>query len=1367
MSHSSGDVTPSLRHPATSDWSEAHCHTVLESIPLGVALVTPDLEVIAANQCLRKWFPRTDPQGAAACYLCKDPPKDAPCPGCPAVATFADGLVHEHIEEMVIDGRPSTLRVISAPVRDAGGKIVAASVILEDVTSQMADTETLRRLDAEKQLILSTMDAILIVLDGEGRVVVWNPAAAKVFGVAAEGTVGKRLAECGLSWDYERLCPLLRDSRETGASRRIEDLRFTRPSGEGGGLGLTIAPMSDGAGAAAGTLMIGRDVTERNVAEKVLQESERWHRNLLDAAPDMLWEVDLEGNFVYASPQTRKIFGYAPEELLGKSLFHLVPPDALERTGAQFYGQMQAGAPLYTVETDGLRKDGGRIVIEVRSVPCHDGAGNVTGFQGVTRDVTERRQAQEAQERIARRQVRLSALQQELLGPAPLDEKLKKITDVVVEIFDADLSRIWLTRKADRCESGCVHAKVTEGPDVCRHRDRCLHLKASSGRYTHLDGDVHCRVPFGYHRLGPKAGRTETKFLTNDATHDPRVRDHQWAADLGLVSFAGYHLRPPEGDVLGVMALFSRHPISAEDDALLEIIGHTASQVVRQAEVEAALRAKQEQNRAVLLTAMDGFWLADTQGRLLEVNDAYCRMSGYSERELRSMRIQDLEGSETPEDASAHFQKIMARGEDRFESRHRRKDGTVFDVEVSVQYRPTEGGRFVVFLRDISARKLAEAALRESEERYRSLVEHMDLGVTLISKDFRVIMTNPAQGRLFDRTPESFVGKECFREFEGRDQRCPHCPGVVAIRTGKPAMVETVGKRVDGTAVPVMVRAFPIFEPNGEPKGFIEVVEDISARKQAEAALRKSEAQYRVLVENIGIGVNLIGKDHTVLMTNSATNRMAHKTSAEMVGRKCFREIGGLGKPCSHCPGSRAMATKLPTETETEVTQDDGSRQVLRIRAFPFFEPDGEAGGFIEVVEDVTERRRSDERLKESQKRFQDLALISGDYIWEVDTQGKYTLALGNVESILGYKPEELIGKTVFDLMPEDEARRMLEPFTRIAAEKKPIVDMENWNVTKDGRRVLLLTNAVPMLDGAGNLLGYRGMDRDITGRKNMEQQLLEAQKLDAIGRLASGIAHEINTPTQYIGDNVRFLHETLPGLVGLIEKVKARLADGGLAPEARSELLEAFRAADTDYLAVQVPKAIEQSLEGIRHVSRIVGAMKDFSHPPTTRKTLVAVNHALDTTIAISRNEWKYVADVVTNFEPSLPAVPGLPAELNQVFLNILVNAAHAIEDAVGKDSGRKGTITVATRSEDGWVEVRVSDTGTGIPRGVRGKVFEPFFTTKEIGRGTGQGLPIARSVVVEKHGGTLTFETEEGKGTTFIIRLPRAEPAPSKEKK
>jgi signal transduction histidine kinase len=310
-----------------------------------------------------------------------------------------------------------------------------------------------------------------------------------------------------------------------------------------------------------------------------------------------------------------------------------------------------------------------------------------------------------------------------------------------------------------------------------------------------------------------------------------------------------------------------------------------------------------------------------------------------------------------------------------------------------------------------------------------------------------------------------------------------------------------------------------------------------------------------------------------------------------------------------------------------------------------------------------------------------------------------------------------------------------------------------------DGGRRLLGLTITPVCMADESLTKLLVVGADITNRRTMEAQLREAQKLESIGQLAAGIAHEINTPTQYIGDNVRFLKDAFQDLKNLMANYERLLlaAQGNGPPGEDAEGISAtIDKSDLGFLIEEIPKAIDQSLEGVTRVSAIVGAMKEFSHPGTTDKTPLDMNHAIQSTITVSRNEWKYVADMETDFDPSLPLVSCLPGEINQVILNLIVNAAHAIGDVARKGGRQRGTITVRTRRCAEWAEIRIEDTGTGIPVEARTRVFDPFFTTKEVGKGTGQGLAIARSVVVGKHGGSLHFETEEGKGTAFIIRLP-----------
>jgi PAS domain S-box-containing protein len=401
--------------------------------------------------------------------------------------------------------------------------------------------------------------------------------------------------------------------------------------------------------------------------------------------------------------------------------------------------------------------------------------------------------------------------------------------------------------------------------------------------------------------------------------------------------------------------------------------------------------------------------------------------------------------------------------------------------------------------------KRAEEALRESEEHYRSMVESIDIGLNLIDCDHNMIMVNAAQGRHFNKSPHEMIGKKCFRELEKRDAVCPHCPGVQAIATGRPAEVETHGVRDDGSHFNVRLRAFPIFGQDGTVRGFVEIGQDITERrkaeakrKQAEEALRDRNALMDALMDNIPDSIYFKDRQCRLIRISrkmmqdlelSEMSQAIGKTDMELFGEKFGRKtlaedqrIIATGEPIISLIESRRLENgQINWALTTKVPLRDASDQIV---------------GLMGITREINELMRAEEALRESEKRFKDIAQSSADWIWEVNKEGRYTSASGKVHQILGYEPEELIGKTPFELMPEDEAKRVGEAFEKIASRKKPIVDLENWNLTKDGERVCLLTNGVPILDEEGDLQGYRGVDKDITERKRAEEALAHERDL-------------------------------------------------------------------------------------------------------------------------------------------------------------------------------------------------------------------------------------------------------------------------------
>ncbi len=312
---------------------------------------------------------------------------------------------------------------------------------------------------------------------------------------------------------------------------------------------------------------------------------------------------------------------------------------------------------------------------------------------------------------------------------------------------------------------------------------------------------------------------------------------------------------------------------------------------------------------------------------------------------------------------------------------------------------------------------------------------------------------------------------------------------------------------------------------------------------------------------------------------------------------------------------------------------------------------------------------------------------------------------------------------------------------------------------TDEGKRWLGMT--IQSLSGQHTTSSeYLISATDTTTHRILEDQLRQVHKLNAIGQLAAGIAHEINSPAQFIGDNLSFIKDSWRKLAEVVQagqSLRRTISEGTICPTLLEAHDAAVEKADLKYVIEELPDAIDQACDGIHRIAGIVNAMKEFSHPGSQKKTLLDVNHCIGTTVALARNEWKYVAEVFTDFDPQLPHLACHASELSQVLLNLIVNAGHAISERKATDpSFVCGRIDILTHHRDEEVEIRIQDNGCGILASISERVFEPFFTTKDVGRGTGQGLAIAHSIIVNKHGGSLWFESPLGGGTCFIIRIP-----------
>jgi len=536
----------------------------------------------------------------------------------------------------------------------------------------------------------------------------------------------------------------------------------------------------------------------------------------------------------------------------------------------------------------------------------------------------------------------------------------------------------------------------------------------------------------------------------------------------------------------------------------------------------------------------------------------------------------------------------------------------------------------------------------------------------------------------------------------------------------------------------------------------------ISSREMRELNSRLAAERDRLsqTVVSMADGLCVLDKHGQVEIANPAAERLLGFELGGLAG-KDFADVVSGGWPAEKERRGPLLQLRAAIRSGEPCRHDD-ARFMTRDRAWlpvsfaltPINAAPSDDGGVINFS-DIRKRKAAAEALRESESTFRAIFESAGLGMVRLDLDGHIADCNRTLSEMLGRDRLSLVGQSIFAYMHSDEAVNAREGFEKNKLSEGGGTQVERRYARLDGSTIWAM-QTVSFVRDRDRLPSFAiGVVENITARKHLELSLRQAQKLEAVGQLASGIAHEINTPVQFVSDSVHFARDAVAELLGVLARYRAfRVAAAASLPDLAVELVAAEEAADLDYVAEQLPKALDRALDGLQRVATLVLGMKAFAHPDQKDKSPADLNYAIRTTLTIARNEYKYVADVETEFG-ELPPIVCHIGELNQVFLNILVNAAHAIGDVVA-GTEVKGRITVRTWREGDSVFVSFTDTGSGIPEAVRHRVFDPFFTTKEVGQGTGQGLAIARAVIVDKHEGELTFETEVGRGTTFVIRLP-----------
>ena len=910
----------------------------------------------------------------------------------------------------------------------------------------------------------------------------------------------------------------------------------------------------------------------RKQTEDVLRESQNYYRTLIQNLPPKIFLKDKNSVYLSCNENFSRDLKMMPAEITGKTDYDFYPRKLAERYRANDKKIMESGKPEDIEEK--YNQDGMEMIIHKIKTPVKDEEGKVIGILGIFWDITERKHADEE---LKKYRVHLEELVEE--RTAELRNANEQLQQVITERKGAE-----------------------EALRESQEKYRLVVENAGDAILIAQDGMLRFVNP----RASEILGYSYDEFISRPFVEFIHPEDRMTVLES--------HLKRIKGE--GLPEVYSFRVVDkdqnirwVEINAVL-ITWHEKPATLNFLRDVTERKRAEERYRTVLRTTMDGFWIVDMEGHFLEVNDAYCHLIGYSRDELLTMRIQDVEAVESPEETIHRIQKIMELGGDRFETRHRCKDGSTVDIEVSVNYMEDGGRQMFVFLRDITKRKRAEEALRLANAYNRSLIEaSLDPLVT-------------------------------------------------------------------------------------------------------------------------------IGPDGKITDVNAATEKITGHSSKELIGTDFMNYFSEPGK--AEAGYQQVFQYGFVQDYALEIRHKDGHLTPVLYNASVYRDEAGQVMGVFAAARDITERKRAEETLRESEEKYRSILENIQEGYFEVDLAGNCTFANDARCQNLGYTKEELIGMNNRQFEDKENAKKVYQGFNRVYRTGEPVKNIEEEVIRKDGTKAFSELSVSLIRDPEGKPIGFRGISRDVTERKREEEekvalidQLRQSQKMEAIGRLAGGVAHDFNN---------------------LLTVIK------GYCQLSLAEMKESTPIRDA--LEV-INKATEKAADLTRQLLA-------FSRRQIMEVRVLDLNALLQNLDKMLRRIIGEDIELVTLLGEDLGRVKADPGQIEQVVMNLAVNA----KDAMSK--GGKLIIETANAELDEayahahvavtpgrYVMIAVSDTGTGMTPEVRDRVFEPFFTTKGKGKGTGLGLATVYGIVKQSNGNIWVY-SEPGKGTAFKIFLPRVdEPA------
>lgn len=1018
----------------------------------------------------------------------------------------------------------------------------------------------------------------------------------------------------------------------------------------------------------------------------------------------------------------------------------------------------------------------------------------------VAREITERKKAEE---KVRKRNIELEMLNHIISVSSTainLDEVLPEILLSTLSLLDFDGGGIYLTNFGDRRAELRYHYGL---PEEFIEEVNLISIDEQPYRTLFLKGEP---------------------IITENY---PSMSSRQYPVEWGLLSLASIPLIA-KNKVIGALNVASKkqHHFSDEEINILQAIGREAGttisrglleekiiqnneklkmEIKERKETELALREREQRFRALFEKTNDAVFIIDLNGTHREVNQKAAEMLGYEEHELVGMSIYQIV-AEDEHHTSRELQERLADGQSLpiYQRHFRKKDGTLFPVEVNVAMVLNAAGNAMhiqSIVRDITERKKAENALRESEETFRRSFDALP--------DPAFLWKKQANGKLIlSRINKAAIdlSSDKISQLQGREiHKLLSNSGIMSSFKHLGMDLEAIFQKVqDSLLTGNRLRTDIIIKmPNGEQRwlnaNFVRVSEDIvltftqdwTERLLSEAVMQNARDKLERLVNNRTSELVLANKrleqeisdriaaelevqqqadflttvieslshpfyvldvkDYTVKMANAAASN-----EPLSVDSKCFAFAHNRNSPCkelnSQCPLEEIKRTKQPTVVEHLHFDKENKARIYEVHAYPILDDEKNVQQMIEYSIDITERKKTEEALKKSEIMYQDLYNSAPVAYLSIGAEGRIKNVNRAAENLLGYQLDELRRIKILDLYAEEskaKAKQLFQKFRRGDSWKNE----EMIYLKKNGEKAYCLLSVSPIKDAYGQVQESRSVIVDISHRKQMEHHLVIADKMASLGRVVAGVAHEINNPLSFVLLNTEALQQHLEILrshVSIHEDLEKEILHGNLSKV--KDIIANKRANEQSIEINEVLKdlsaILNDNMHGLTQMAKIVQDLRLIGRTTKdeTEKQACDVNEILERTLSLIKYE-KTKSIAIKRQLGDLPIIWGSPNRLSQAFMNLLVNAVQAID--------QEGIIDVIASLASEGIEIRVRDTGKGIPSEHLQKIFDPFFTTKKASEGTGLGLAITYEII-NGHGGEISVQSEEGKGTEFIIVLP-----------